>query len=46
LTPRELFPLLRQLAAENTAAGIDVVEMKPLVDPGYTTAPNVNRCIR
>jgi hypothetical protein len=26
--------------------GIDVVEMNPLVDPGYTTALNVNRCIR
>ena len=23
-----------------------VVEMNPLVDPGYTTALNVNRCIR
>jgi agmatinase len=22
------------------------VEMNPLVDPGYTTALNVNRCIR
>jgi arginase family enzyme len=26
--------------------GIDVVEMNPFVDPGYTTALNVNRCIR
>jgi hypothetical protein len=26
--------------------GIDVVEMNPLADPGYTTALNVNRCIR
>ena len=46
LTPRELFPLLRRLTAENTVVGIDVVEMNPLVDPGYTTALNVNRCIR
>jgi arginase family enzyme len=46
VTPRELFPLLRRLTAENTIVGIDVVEMNPLVDPGYTTALNVNRCIR
>ena len=46
LTPRELFPLLRRLTAENAVVGIDVVEMNPLVDPGYTTALNVNRCIR
>jgi agmatinase len=46
LTPRELFPLLRRLTAENTIVGIDVVEMNPLVDPGYTTALNVNRRIR
>jgi agmatinase len=46
LTPRELFPLLRRLTAENHVVGIDVVEMNPLVDPGYTTALNVNRCIR
>ena len=46
LTPRELFPLLRRLTAENRVVGIDVVEMNPLVDPGYTTALNVNRCIR
>ena len=43
LTPRELFPLLRRLTAENRVVGIDVVEMNPLVDPGYTTALNVNR---
>jgi agmatinase len=46
LTPRELFPLLRRLTAENRVVGIDVVEMNPLVDPGYTTGLNVNRCIR
>ena len=34
LTPRELFPLLRRLTAENRVVGIDVVEMNPLVDPG------------
>jgi len=37
----------RRLArTENAAVGIDVVGMNPLVDPGYTTALNVNRCIR
>ena len=29
LTPRELFPLLRRLTAENRVVGIDVVEMNP-----------------
>jgi arginase family enzyme len=38
--------LLRGPTAENTVVGIDVVEMNPFVDPGYTTALNVNRCIR
>ena len=46
LTPRELFPLIRRLCAENNLVGFDLVEVNPLADPGYTTALNANRLIR
>lgn len=46
LTPRELFPLVRRLCAENNLVGFDLVEVNPLVDPGYTTALNANRAIQ
>jgi agmatinase len=49
LTPREVFPLVRGLCAENNIAGFDLVELNPLVDPGYTTVLNskqiVNECL-
>jgi agmatinase len=49
LTPREVFPLIRGLCAENNIVGFDLVELNPLVDPGYTTVLNskqvVNECL-
>jgi agmatinase len=46
LTPREVFPLLRTLCSENNLAGFDLVELNPLVDPGYTTVLNSNRLVQ
>jgi agmatinase len=46
LTPRELFPLVRNLCARKDLVGFDLVEANPLVDPGYTTALNANRLLR
>ena len=45
LTPREVFPMLRRLAHEVGIVGAEIVEMNPLVDPGYTTALVANRCL-
>jgi guanidinobutyrase len=49
LTPREVFPLIRGLCSENNIVGFDLVELNPLVDPGYTTVLNskqvVNECL-
>jgi guanidinobutyrase len=49
LTPREVFPLVRGLCSENNMAGFDLVELNPLLDPGYTTVLNskqiVNECL-
>lgn len=46
LTPRELFPLLRRLGAENNLIGMELVELNPLVDPTYVTPLVANRCLR
>jgi agmatinase len=46
LTPREVFPLVRNLCAQKNLVGFDLVEVNPLVDPGYTTALNANRLLR
>jgi len=46
LTPRELFPLLRRLGAENNLVGVELVELNPLVDPTYVTPLVANRCAR
>jgi len=46
LTPREVFPLLRTLCSENQMVGFDVVELNPLVDPGYTTVLNTHRLLQ
>ncbi len=40
LTPREVFPLVRALCSENNMVGFDLVELNPLLDPGYTTVMN------
>ena len=46
LTPREVFPLVRRLCAENNLVGFDLVEFNPLADPGYTTALTAGRVLR
>lgn len=46
LTPRELFPLIRNLCAQNTVVGVELVEVNPLVDTSYRTAQIANRIIR
>lgn len=40
LMPREVFPLVRTLCSENNLVGFELVELNPLVDPGYTTVLN------
>ena len=46
LTPREVFPLVRALCTENNLVGFELVELNPLVDPGYTTVMNANRLVQ
>lgn len=46
LTPREVFPLLRTLCSENNLVGFDLVELAPLLDPGYTTVLNSNMLVQ
>ena len=46
LTTREVFPLIRTLCSENNLIGFDLVELNPLVDPGYTTVLNSGRVIQ
>lgn len=46
LTPREVFPLVRTLCSENNLVGFDLVELNPLVEPGYTTVLNSNMLVQ
>ena len=46
LTTREAFPLLRRLCAETPVVGMELVEVSPGWDPGYTTALNGLRVIQ
>jgi agmatinase len=46
LTTREAFPLVRRLCAEKQVVGFEMVELNPLVDPGYTSAQNATRVLR
>ncbi len=46
LTTREVFPMVRRLCAETDVVGFELVEVNPLVDPGYTTALNAVRILR
>ncbi len=46
LTTREAFPLFRRLCAETNVIGVEVVELAPERDPGYTTVHNTNRLVR
>lgn len=45
LTTREAFPIVRNLCAMNEIVGFELVELNPLVDPGYTTALNATRIV-
>lgn len=45
LTPRELLPALRRLCHETPVVGMEVVEVAPLLAPGYTTAMYARRAI-
>ncbi len=45
LTPREVFPLIRGLCAENNVVGFDLVELNPLLDVGYTTVLNSKQVV-
>jgi len=46
LTMREAMPIVRRLCAETDVVGFELVEVNPLVDPGYTTALNAVRILR
>jgi len=46
LTTREAFPIVRGLCASKHIVGFELVELNPLVDPGYTTAQNSNRILQ
>ncbi len=46
LTTREVFPIVRNLCSMNQLVGFELVELNPLVDPGYTTALNATRVIQ
>ena len=46
LTTREAFPIVRRLCAEKNVVGFELVELNPLVDPGYTSAQNANRVLQ
>jgi agmatinase len=45
LLPREVFPLVRRLCAENNVAGFDLVELAPTLDPGYTSTLNAKEIV-
>jgi len=45
-TTREIFPLIRRLCAETPVVGMELVEVAPGWDPGYTTALNGRRIIQ
>jgi agmatinase len=45
LTTRELFTALRRIAHETDLIGMDVVEVAPHLDAGYSTAMNARRAV-
>lgn len=45
LTPRELLPAIRRVCHETPVVGLEVVEVAPLLDPGYITAMNARRAV-
>jgi agmatinase len=46
MTPRELFPMLRALGAQNEIVGAELVEVNPLVDQSYRTSLMAVRILR
>ncbi len=45
LTNRELLPAIRRICHETPVVGLEVVEVAPNLDPGYTTTMNARRAI-
>jgi guanidinobutyrase len=45
-TPREMFPLVRNLCAQKNVIGMDLVEVAPRLDPGYVTLLVANRILK
>jgi formimidoylglutamase len=45
LTNRELLPAIRRICHETPFVGMEVVEVAPHLDPGYTTTMNARRAI-
>ena len=43
---REAMPLMRRLCAENNVVGVEIVELRPDSDPGYTTMLNSKAILR
>ena len=43
---REVMPLMRRLCAETNLVGIEIVEIRPDSDPGYTTMLNAKAILR
>ena len=39
LTSREAFPIVRRLCAESNVVGFELVELAPMLDPTYVSAP-------
>ena len=46
LTSREVLPMMRRLCAECNVVGMELVEVAPMLDPGFTTAFNGLRIIQ
>ncbi len=40
-----MFYIVRRLCSENNVVGFDLVELNPLVDPGYTTVLNAKQVV-
>ncbi len=43
---REAMPLMRELCAQNNVVGVEIVELRPDSDPGYTTMLNTKAILR
>lgn len=43
---REVLPMMRRLCAENDVVGVEIVELKPDADPGYTSVQNAKAVLR